>query len=50
MFFNRHLDLGGKLLKVEEVLVMYRNVPGSASHSIASTTLQKVRLPFLERR
>jgi hypothetical protein len=48
VFFYQHLQRGGKLLKVEQPLVIYRFLPNSASSKIHRLQLLKYRLRFLQ--
>lgn len=49
-FFMDHLELGGGLAKVPEVLVTYRYTPGSWCTGTSHADLQVARLPYLQRR
>jgi ribonuclease P protein subunit RPP14 len=49
-FFMDHLELGGTLAKVPEVLVTYRYTPGSWCTGTSHADLQVARLPYLQRR
>lgn len=50
IFFNKHLDLGGGIARVNDTLLVYRFVAGSASHLIEKRALQRTRIPFFEHR
>lgn len=50
VFFNKHLEGGGALHKVEDTLMIYRYVPGSVCFQIPRKVLVETRVPFLERR
>ncbi|KAK8826094.1 hypothetical protein WA556_003823 [Blastocystis sp. ATCC 50177/Nand II] len=49
-FYHRHLDLGGQLHIVPEVLVVYRMHPNNACSKVPRRTILRVKLQALERR
>ena len=49
-FFHRHLDFGGKLIRIDEPLVIYRYVSGSVCSRISRRQLLRARLGPFERR
>lgn len=50
IFFHKHLDLGGKLFKVDIPLVVYRYHQNATSHKIHRLKLMDVRVEALENR
>ena len=49
LFFNKHLDLGGRLARVDEDLLMYRYRPGSITFSVSEQTIWDIRVEALEK-
>lgn len=49
IFFNRHLDLGGRLLKVDQVLLTYRYHQTSASHAVNRWTIWDERIEAIQK-
>lgn len=49
-FFHSHLDLGGELFVVDEILLLYRYHDKSVSKGIPRRELLRIRLKALERR
>ncbi|GFO38673.1 UDP-glcnac:betagal beta-1,3-n-acetylglucosaminyltransferase-like protein 1 [Plakobranchus ocellatus] len=50
LFFQRHLDMDGTVVRVDEDLLMYRYHPQAETFSIAEETIWRHRVQFLERR
>lgn len=48
IFFLKHLRLGGKVIRVDQCLMMYRYHPQATTHSIHRDTIWKIRLQALE--
>ncbi|XP_030840528.1 UDP-GlcNAc:betaGal beta-1,3-N-acetylglucosaminyltransferase-like protein 1 isoform X2 [Strongylocentrotus purpuratus] len=48
IFFKAHLESGGKLYRVDEVLMMYRYHPGATTHSIHRDTIWEIQVSSLE--
>ena len=49
LFFNKHLDNGGKLYKVEKELLMYRYHENATSFSVKEETIWNVRVASLQK-
>ncbi|XP_064478546.1 queuosine-tRNA galactosyltransferase-like [Ornithodoros turicata] len=49
IFFYKHLDLGGKLLRVDRVLLTYRYHQQAATFSVLESTIWDVRLDRMQR-
>ncbi|VEN35678.1 unnamed protein product [Callosobruchus maculatus] len=49
VFFYKHLDLGGKILRVDDVLLIYTYHPNQTSFSIHEDTIWNLRVERLER-
>ncbi|XP_060534634.1 UDP-GlcNAc:betaGal beta-1,3-N-acetylglucosaminyltransferase-like protein 1 [Cylas formicarius] len=49
VFFNKHLDLGGKIIRVDDILLIYTFHPNQTTFSIAEDTIWSLRLERLER-
>jgi len=49
-FFHRHLDFGGKLIRINKPLVIYRHVSGSVCSRIPRRQLLRARLDPFQRR
>ncbi|OQR80430.1 UDP-GlcNAc:betaGal beta-1 [Tropilaelaps mercedesae] len=50
IFFFKHLDLGGRVHRVDEDLLMYRYHPNATTFSIHEETIWEIRLRRLEER
>ncbi|KAH9103161.1 hypothetical protein LEN26_015358 [Aphanomyces euteiches] len=50
IFFLKHLEMGGTLMKADEKLVIYRHSSGSVCSKLPRRTLLRTRLASLERR
>lgn len=50
VFFQEHLSAGGTLSRVDELLMLYRLVPGSASSLTPRMDIVRVRIKYLEAR
>lgn len=49
IFFYKHLDLGGTVMRIDEDLMMYRYHETSATFSVTSEEIDKIRLEHLEK-
>jgi len=49
VFFNKHLDLGGKVARVDEVLLIYTFHPHQTTFSIDELTIWNLRIERLEK-
>lgn len=49
IFFLRHLELGGKLHRVNEVLLMYRHHPNATTISVHEDTIWELRVKEFQR-
>ncbi|XP_030751484.1 UDP-GlcNAc:betaGal beta-1,3-N-acetylglucosaminyltransferase-like protein 1 [Sitophilus oryzae] len=49
VFFNKHLDLGGRICRVDEVLLIYTFHPNQTTFSIDEETIWNLRLERLEK-
>ena len=49
IFFYRHLDLGGKLLRVDQPVLMYRYHAAAATFSVSEHTIWSLRVKALEK-
>ncbi|XP_038066134.1 UDP-GlcNAc:betaGal beta-1,3-N-acetylglucosaminyltransferase-like protein 1 isoform X2 [Patiria miniata] len=50
LFFLDHLRLGGKVIRVDQCLLMYRYHLTSATHSVSQETMWDIRMKALEER
>ncbi|XP_070185848.1 queuosine-tRNA galactosyltransferase-like [Littorina saxatilis] len=50
IFFYRHLDLGGEVVRVDRDLLMYRYHPHATTFSITEETIWTVRMDYIQRR
>ncbi|XP_003744948.1 UDP-GlcNAc:betaGal beta-1,3-N-acetylglucosaminyltransferase-like protein 1 [Galendromus occidentalis] len=50
IFFYRHLDLGGRIVRVDEDLLMYRYHPHATTFSILEETIWNIRLQRLQQK
>ena len=48
IFFNKHLDIGGKLARVDEDLLMYRYHANAATFSVSEQTIWDIRVQALQ--
>ncbi|XP_059165373.1 UDP-GlcNAc:betaGal beta-1,3-N-acetylglucosaminyltransferase-like protein 1 [Physella acuta] len=49
IFFYKHLELGGEIIRVEKDLLMYRYHPQATTFSISEKTIWELRVRFLEK-
>nr|XP_039262371.1 UDP-GlcNAc:betaGal beta-1,3-N-acetylglucosaminyltransferase-like protein 1 [Styela clava] len=50
LFFLEHLKLGGKILRVDRVLLMYRHHPDATTASVSENTIWKIRIEVIQER
>ncbi|XP_031413350.1 UDP-GlcNAc:betaGal beta-1,3-N-acetylglucosaminyltransferase-like protein 1 [Meleagris gallopavo] len=50
LFFYKHLQKGGEVLRVNHCLLLYRYHPQAATHSVLEETIWNHRVKFLEDR
>ncbi|RUS75577.1 hypothetical protein EGW08_016671 [Elysia chlorotica] len=50
LFFHRHLELDGTIIRVDQDLLMYRYHPLAETFSISEETIWELRVKFLEKR
>ncbi|KAL8579350.1 hypothetical protein ACOMHN_026715 [Nucella lapillus] len=50
IFFYRHVELGGGVVRVDQDLLMYRYHPEATTFSINEETIWKVRMEYLQQR
>ncbi|KAH9495807.1 UDP-GlcNAc:betaGal beta-1,3-N-acetylglucosaminyltransferase-like protein 1 [Bulinus truncatus] len=50
LFFYKHLENGGQIVRVDQDLLMYRYHPQAETFSIHENTIWKARVEFLEKR
>ncbi|KAK7501529.1 hypothetical protein BaRGS_00007333 [Batillaria attramentaria] len=50
IFFYRHLELGGQVLRVDRDLLMYRYHPEATTFSVKEETIWNVRVEYIQKR